>query len=93
MIAKTNLDIVGTAAYENFWYYKVEYRPDWSEVYTPLDEVETPVDGDVLYHFDTTALPVGLYWLRLAVVNNDAQVSEDANCAIPILLVDMDADD
>lgn len=93
VLAKTNLDIVGSAIYENFWYYKVEYRPDWAEVYTPLDEVETTVEGDVLYHFDTTSVPDGLYWLRLAVVNNDAKVPEDASCAIPIVLVDMAADD
>ncbi len=63
--------IRGTAQHPNFQFYKIEYgigeNPDaWHSI---NDIVRTPVNNGVLMEFDSRALPNGVYWLRLTVVD------------------------
>jgi hypothetical protein len=71
--------IMGSAAHPQFWKYEVAYGPEpnpgneWSLIGTVH---ETPVVGDVLERWDTTALEDGVYSLRLRVVRQDGNYDE-----------------
>lgn len=63
--------IRGTAQHPNFQFYKIEHgigeNPEaWHSI---NDVVYTPVNNGVLMVFDSRALPNGVYWLRLTVVD------------------------
>ncbi|MBI2845571.1 MAG: hypothetical protein HYX86_03385 [Chloroflexi bacterium] len=65
------VEVRGTAAIENFWYYKLEFGigegpGDWSWITAGYEPV---VDG-FLGNWDTSTLPPGAYTLRLVVVDN-----------------------
>ncbi len=62
--------IVGTAAIENFQYYKIEMGAgeaptEWSL----LSTAPTPVNRGILATWDTDSLPPGIYTLRLTAVD------------------------
>lgn len=63
--------IRGTAQHPAFQFYKVEYGvgedpAGWNSI---GDIVRHPVEGGTLMTLDTAALPNGVYWLRLTVVD------------------------
>lgn len=63
--------IRGTARHPNFQFFKIEHgvgeAPDaWHSI---GDEVRSQVSDGTLMQFDTRALPNGVYWLKLTVVD------------------------
>jgi len=63
--------IVGTADHSQFQFYKVEYAQGeqpggWNVI---NDIHRSPVHGSVLEHLNAGALPNGVYWVRLVVVD------------------------
>lgn len=67
----------GTAALDDFWYYKLEYRliPTGDQAprraFTYFDGSMGPVEDDALGRVDTTYLENGAYVFRLTVVAQD----------------------
>ncbi|MGI6368527.1 MAG: hypothetical protein ACOX2L_09275 [Anaerolineae bacterium] len=66
------ISIRGSAQHPAFQFYKVEYGvgedpAGWNSI---GDTVGSPVEGGTLATLDTTALPNGVYWFRLTVVDN-----------------------
>lgn len=63
--------IYGTAAHGAFQFYKVEFGQgeDPSSWHVIHDVHRNQVSGGALEEFDTTAVPNGVYWLQLTVVD------------------------
>lgn len=63
--------IYGTAKHGQFQFYKVEFGQgeDPSAWHVIHDIHRNQVDSGVLEEFDTTAVPNGVYWLQLTVVD------------------------
>lgn len=74
----------GTATLDQFWYYKIEVRPDLASVYNFYGRYETPVQNGPLATLDTRIFGRGLHWVRLVVVNLDASTPPEAICVIPL---------
>jgi hypothetical protein len=74
----------GTATLDQFWYYKIEVRPDMATVYNFYGRYETPVRNGPLATLDTRIFGGGLHWVRLVVVNLDASTPPEAICVIPL---------
>jgi len=70
--------ITGSATIDNFQFYKVEYGrgADPSDWHLIGSTIATPVVSGVLTQWDTTALPDGVYSLRLQVVRTDGNYQE-----------------
>ncbi len=65
------IDIRGTAAIENFGFYKVEFAPADQPLFLTIEVGRTPKTDDVLVAgWDTGLLPPGEYLLQLVVVDN-----------------------
>lgn len=64
--------VKGTAAVDNFWYYKLEFGPgDLPAEWSLIKELHyQPVVNGILGDWNTGALPEGVYTLRLVVVDN-----------------------
>ena len=75
--------ISGTAAIENFDYYKIEIRPDYSPVYNFYGRYEAPVTNGALASLNTDLFDNGLHWVRLTAV--DATGNFPVPCAIPVI--------
>lgn len=82
---RESFDVFGTATLPNFGYYKLEIRSDRGETYNFLSRSETPVIDGPLGRVDRSLFEVGLYWLRLVVVDNTGNIPLDTTCAIPML--------
>lgn len=76
------LRVMGSAQSENFWYYKVEIRPDFATTYTVYSRSEEMVIENELAVIDTDIFEQGAYWIQLTVVNKDNSVIRP--CAIPL---------
>lgn len=65
--------IRGTAAIDNFWYYKLEFASgEWPTAWSLIEELHyTPVVGGYLGDWKTGALPEGVYQLRLVAVDKN----------------------
>jgi LysM repeat protein len=74
----------GTATIEDFWYYKVEVRPDFASEYNFYFRSENPVARANLGTLDPGVFGPGLHWVRLVVVKQDASVPPSAVCVIPV---------
>lgn len=68
----------------NFWFYRLEIRPDFSNTFIELERVYRPVIADSLGTIDTTAYSSGLYWVRLMVVDSDWRYPPSNTCMIPV---------
>jgi membrane peptidoglycan carboxypeptidase len=64
------LSVLGRASSEQFESYRLEYHSEGGD-WVLLMESTTPVEDGVLGVWDTTPLPVGLYTLRLTVVDGE----------------------
>ena len=80
-----NILIRGTAYAEDFAYYRIEARPDTSEVYNFLLRAEAPVVNDNLGIIDLRSLSAGLNWIRVSVVDTAGNVTITP-CAIPVIV-------
>lgn len=84
-VVKGQIEIRGTAVVQDFWYYKVEFRFDnepnhWRYIYSAY----APVRDGVLAVWDTSPLPNGVYWLRLAVVDRTANYRPGCEARITV---------
>jgi LysM repeat protein len=84
-VVKGQIEIRGTAEVQDFWYYKVEFRFDdepnhWRYIYSAY----APVRDGVLAVWDTSPLPDGVYWLRLAVVDRTANYRPGCEARITV---------
>ncbi len=63
--------IQGTAAHDHFQFYKVELgQGEEPTAWHVISDIhEAPVTNGVLDEFDTPAVPNGVYWLQLTVVD------------------------
>ncbi len=77
--------VFGTASADDFWYYKLEIRPDDDPNYRFLLQSEARVFDGPLGQVTPSAFAPGVYWLRLVVVDQSGNVPQDATCAIPII--------
>lgn len=77
------VNIIGTAIDDDFDYYKIEVRPNFSSVYNFYGRYETPVVNGVLGTLNTELFDNGLHWLRLTVVDNTGNYPSP--CAIPVI--------
>ncbi|MBZ0278622.1 MAG: LysM peptidoglycan-binding domain-containing protein [Anaerolineae bacterium] len=74
--------LTGSAAAENFLYYKIEVRPDFAEIFNFYSRSETPVTQGTLAFLDTKLFGSGLYWIRLTVLTNTS--TSIPPCTIPV---------
>lgn len=75
--------VTGTAALDNFQYYKLEVRPDFTNVYNFYSRSDVPVMNGVLGNVNADLFDDGLYWVRLVVVDKTGNFIEP--CAIPVI--------
>jgi hypothetical protein len=78
------ITVTGTATLDNFWYYRIEVRPNTDQVYRFISRSETQVTDGVLGQVDTTIFDDGLHWIRLTVVDLSGGVNMSP-CAIPVI--------
>jgi hypothetical protein len=78
------ITLMGTATIDQFWYYKIEVRPDFARVYNFYSRSETPVVQGELGRIDTKIFGPGLYWIRLTVVQLSS--GYPIPCAIPVII-------
>jgi LysM repeat protein len=78
-------NVYGSAFRDDFWYYKIEIRPDWANVYNFFSRSDAPVNNGVLTSINPALFGEGLHWIRLSVVNRVANVESDAVCEIPVI--------
>lgn len=76
--------VYGSATLENFWYYKLEIRPDWAKIYNFYGDAQTSVQNGELAQVNADIFDNGLHWLRLSVVNDRAQILPEAVCEVPV---------
>jgi LysM repeat protein len=74
----------GTAALDNFWYYRIEVRPHTDQVYRFISRSETQVNNGDLGQIDTSIFGDGLHWIRVTVVDITGGVNVSP-CAIPVI--------
>lgn len=77
--------VFGTAARDNFWYYKIEIRPDWASIYNFYLDSRTPLTNGFLGAVNSDIFDDGLHWLRLSVVDTGAGIPTGATCEIPVI--------
>ncbi|MEO8611874.1 MAG: LysM peptidoglycan-binding domain-containing protein [Chloroflexota bacterium] len=75
-------NVMGTANLPDFWYYKLEVRPDFATVYNFYSRSETAVVDGSLGQIDQSIFGVGIHWIKLTVIG---KTSGAAPCAIPVI--------
>ena len=78
--------VQGTAAIDNFWFYKLEFGSgqlpaEWSVIKELYYE---PVVNGILGYWNTGALPEGVYTLRLVVVDNTGNYPQPCQVRVNI---------
>lgn len=74
-----SVDIIGTARWPDFWFYKVEYAsaatPEaWAVIGDTHEQQRT---NETLETWHTTSYPDGQYYLRLVIVRADGNIAAD----------------
>jgi LysM repeat protein len=77
----------GTAAIDNFWFYKLEFGcGEWPTEWSVIGELHyEPVVSGYLGDWKTGALPEGVYQLRLVVVDGTGNYPEP--CQVRVIVV------
>jgi LysM repeat protein len=75
--------VTGTATIENFQYYRLEVRPDFTNIYNFYSRSEGKVANGVLGQINAELFDDGLYWVRLTVVDTTGNFIQP--CAIPLI--------
>jgi hypothetical protein len=78
------VSITGTATLDNFWYYRIEVRPNTDQVYRFISRSETQGSDAALGQIDTAIFEDGLHWIRLTAVDLSGGVNVSP-CAIPVI--------
>jgi hypothetical protein len=76
------VEISGTADIPNFGFYKYEYSPLGSDIWTPISAGRSAVRDDLIGRWDTTEITPGDYSLRLVITDNTG--SEQTPCIISV---------
>lgn len=76
--------LTGTATIDDdmFQFYRIEVRPDFTNVYNFYSRSDVPVLDGVLGQVNADLFDAGLYWVRLTVVDKTGNYIEP--CAVPI---------
>jgi hypothetical protein len=77
--------LIGNATASNFWYYKIEIRPNSSAVYNFYLDSYTAVAGSTLGQVNPTIFDKGLHWIRVSVVDLTGGIQTDAVCEVPVI--------
>lgn len=74
----------GTATIDNdnFQFYRIEIRPDFSDTYNFYARAEVPVFNGSLGQVNAALFDAGLYWVRLTVVDKTGNYIEP--CTVPL---------
>lgn len=75
--------LAGTAALDEFQYYKIEVRPDFTNVYNFYSQSFEPVNNGSLGAVNAEMFDDGLYWLKLTVVDRTGNFIEP--CVVPVI--------
>lgn len=78
------ITLVGSATVNDFWYYKIEIRPNYADVYNFYSRSETPVTMGTLGVLDTRRFDSEVYWVRLTVLANSSAIIP--TCTIPVII-------
>ena len=78
-------DVVGTASWPDFQYYKLEIRANDATTYNFYSDSTQPVNNGLLGTIDRSLFEAGVYWVRLVVVDVTGNVPNEATCAIPMI--------
>lgn len=82
---RTTFDVIGTASWPDFQYYKLEIRSDSATSYNFYSDSTQEVTNGRLGTVDRSLFQPGLYWVRLVVVDLTGNVPNEATCAIPMI--------
>jgi LysM repeat protein len=74
--------VLGTANITDFWYYKLEVRPDFATVYNFYSRSEIPVIDAQLGQIDQAIFGTGIHWIKLTVIG---KTSGATPCVIPVI--------
>ncbi|MBZ0288971.1 MAG: LysM peptidoglycan-binding domain-containing protein, partial [Anaerolineae bacterium] len=75
-------NVMGTANLPDFWYYKLEVRPDFATVYNFYSRSELAIVDGSLGQIDQSIFGVGLHWIKLTVIGKSSGATP---CAIPVI--------
>jgi LysM repeat protein len=75
--------VFGTAAHEDFQYYRLEVRPDFTNVYNFYSRSDIPVSNGVLGQINAELFDDGVFWIRLTVVDKTGNFIQP--CEIPVI--------
>lgn len=78
-------EVLGSATWEDFNFYKIEIRPDWADIYNFFLESSDPIMNASLGSINTGLFDGGVHWILLTVVDERWGVPENATCAIPVI--------
>jgi len=79
--------LLGNATTDEFAYYKIEIRPEWSDQYSLYTESLLPINEELLALVNTEIFGDGLHRLRLTVIDSNNQIAENGVCEIPVVFV------
>jgi hypothetical protein len=75
-------NVMGTAKLSDFWYYKLEVRPDFATIYNFYSRSETAVVDGSLGQIDQSIFGIGIHWIKLTVIG---KTNGATPCAIPVI--------
>jgi hypothetical protein len=76
--------VYGTATRDEFWYYKIEIRPDPADIYNFYLRSEGRVQNGSLGQVNADVFDSGLHWLRLSVVDLRGGIPPEGVCEVPV---------
>jgi len=79
--------IFGSAITDNpsdFWYYKIEIRPEMRQIYQFWGQNETPITYGELMTVNSDDFERGWHWVKLTLVRFDGSIVADEVCEIPL---------
>jgi hypothetical protein len=79
---KGKISLIGTADIPNFGFFKYEFSPAGSNVWSTIQADRSIKTDESLGNWDTSAIPPGDYELRLVVTDN--QGNELPACVVPV---------
>ncbi len=85
-LVSEDIVVLGSAESDEFSYYKLEIRPDEAITYYFYLRSNEPVETGKLGTISRDDLDVGLYWIRLVVVDEDRSIQPTATCVISVLV-------
>jgi hypothetical protein len=77
--------VQGTAALPNLEYYKLEVRSQEATTYNFYMQSETPVTDGQLGRIDSRLFGSGVFYIRLALVDNTGNIPQGGTCVVPVI--------